>query len=528
MGGRKSPRAPFWDFPVVLLLLSAISATAAWWHFKQGFTLYYGDAQAHLTIARRIFDSRTPGFFQFGTGWLPLPHALLLPFVGNDEWWQTGLAGVFPGAACFVIGGMFLYAAARRVFQSREVAAAAVLLYALNPNLLYLQSAPMTEPVFLACTMAMLYFTVWYASSQSVLAMLLTAIASNAASLTRYDGWFLIPFLTLFFFVKGTKNRWIHAMLFASLASIGPLLWIQHNIWYYGDPLEFYRGAWSAKAIYQRLLDQGMDRYPGDHEWGKAIVQLSAAARLCAGVSLALLGLAGIITTLVKRAFWPLTFVLLPVIFYVLSIYSSGTPIYVPYLWPFSYNNTRYGFAAFPLFVFCAASLVSIAPHRWRKFSVPALVLTAMIPWLANPRPEAWITWKESQVNSEARRTWTHEAAAFMAANYRHGSGIYTTIGDLIGIFREAGIPIRELLQECNQVHWEAVRKRPDLFLWEEWAVAFAGDDVATAIMKASKRGPRFECVKMISVKGAPVIEIYRRQSSFNENTVYQGAWREE
>jgi hypothetical protein len=49
--------------------------------------LLYGDAVAHLHIARRVFDSITPGFRQLGSVWLPLPHILLLPFV-----WNMGIA----------------------------------------------------------------------------------------------------------------------------------------------------------------------------------------------------------------------------------------------------------------------------------------------------------------------------------------------------------------------------------------------------------------------------------------------------
>ncbi len=64
--------------------------------------LYYGDAEAHLNIARRIVDSRTPGCDQIGTVWLPLPHLLMLPFVRNDWLWRSGLAGAIPSAICFV------------------------------------------------------------------------------------------------------------------------------------------------------------------------------------------------------------------------------------------------------------------------------------------------------------------------------------------------------------------------------------------------------------------------------------------
>ena len=42
---------------------------------------------------------------------------------------------------------------------------------------------------------------------------------------------------------------------------------------------------------------------------------------------------------------WPL----LPPIFYVWSMHSGGTPIYVPGFGSASYYNTRYGLAALPL-----------------------------------------------------------------------------------------------------------------------------------------------------------------------------------
>jgi len=39
---------------------------AAWTRFfyQRGYLAYYGDAEAHLNIARRILDSRTPGYDQ--------------------------------------------------------------------------------------------------------------------------------------------------------------------------------------------------------------------------------------------------------------------------------------------------------------------------------------------------------------------------------------------------------------------------------------------------------------------------------
>ena len=67
------------------------------------------------------------------------------------------------------------------------------------------------------------------------------------------------------------------------MASLAPLAWLAHNRFYYSNALEFYNGPWSAMAIYQRALDGGMSRYPGDHDWGLAIEYYFTAARLVTG-----------------------------------------------------------------------------------------------------------------------------------------------------------------------------------------------------------------------------------------------------
>ena len=66
--------------------------------------LNYGDAVAHLHIARRVFDSRRPGFSELGSVWLPLPHLLMIPFVAVYAWWANGVAGWIPSAAAYLAG----------------------------------------------------------------------------------------------------------------------------------------------------------------------------------------------------------------------------------------------------------------------------------------------------------------------------------------------------------------------------------------------------------------------------------------
>jgi hypothetical protein len=492
--------------------LAAVSIAASAFVNHSGWTLYYGDAEAHLNIARRIVDSRTPGYDQIGTVWLPLPHLLAVPLVSNDRLWRNGLAGAIPSSACFVIAGVFLFAAMRRAAQSSIAALAALTLFALNPNLLYLQSTPMTEPIFMAALMALLYSTILFRETHSFAALAGAGIAGLAASLTRYEGWFLIPFVAVYFLFAAHRRGIVAAFVFGVIALLGPLYWLGHNWWLYGNPLEFFNGPYSAQAIYQRALEQRVPPYPGDHDWANAARYFAPAARLCAGWGAVIVAAAGLPGVLNKRLFWPVFLAALPPVFYVWSLHSGGTPIYVPDLWPHAYYNTRYGLAALPLIAIAGGSLPLVAGGRLRLLLALGVVAAGCAPWLIHARPDDWACWKESQVNSESRRAWTREAAHFLASEYRPGTGIVTSFGDLTGILRAAGIPLRETLHQGNQRAWLAATQRPDLFLHEEWALAISGDPVATAIQRATlKTGPRYHLVRDIMIRGAPVIQIYKR-----------------
>src|SRR5882724_8717750 len=113
----KSSSGP-WDTLLATVLAAILSLGAVWFVHQRGYTLYSGDAASHLSIARRVTDSRTPGIDQVGTVWLPLPHLLMIRPAEDDLLWRSGLAGAIPAAACYVLGVAFLFAAAKSVFAS--------------------------------------------------------------------------------------------------------------------------------------------------------------------------------------------------------------------------------------------------------------------------------------------------------------------------------------------------------------------------------------------------------------------------
>ena len=141
----------------VLAFSMAASFAAIIWSWHHAAMLNYGDAVAHLHIARRVFDSRTARLSELGSVWLPLPHLLLIPFVQNYAWWANGLAAVIPSASAYIASCAGIYRLARH-WLNPAPSALALAFFALNPNLLYLQTTAMTEPLFLCET---IWIVVW-------------------------------------------------------------------------------------------------------------------------------------------------------------------------------------------------------------------------------------------------------------------------------------------------------------------------------------------------------------------------------
>lgn len=487
----------------MLVLAIALFAT---WCFQRGYILYYGDAQSHLNLSRSIIDSRTPGYDQLGTVWLPVLHVICLPFVANDSLWNTGLAGTIPVALCFLIAGVCLYLAALNAYRSVVAAVVVIACFALNPNVLYLASIPMTEIVFLAGLAVLLLSLLRFRATQKLHFAWLGIAACWWVGLTRYDGWFLVPFAAIGFAMLSVCRRWLVFIVFGVMASLAPLYWIAHNWWETGNALDFYNGPYSPAAI------QANRWYPGYHDWLLAARYYGKAGQLCSGWPLILLGVIGIVCAVKRKVFAPASFLFLSPLFYIWSIHSSSaTPIFIPQLPPHGYYNSRYGIAVVVLAAFATGAIVLILPPHWRRCGL-TLPIICGLPWLLQPTSQNWICWKESQVNSASRRAWTNAGAEFLHANYQPGQGILTpsASGDIAGIFCRARIPLRETINVGNGPAWFANISRPDLVHQALWAVAQAGDIVAQSVNGTTRR--EYTVVGEIQVKGAPALGMYRRK----------------
>jgi hypothetical protein len=239
-----------------------VGAIAALWLYRvDAYSLvFFGDVTSHMVIARRVVDWADPGLARLGTNWLPLPHLLLLPFTLVGPLFTTGFAGAAVSLPCLAGTSALLYRTIRaHLAAPAYVAVAGASLYALNPNILYLGLTAMTEAPFMLFFVGCAYFLrTWYGRPDGLRALAIASLCAGAATLCRYEGWVLPPFLVAAALWRLARadlaiRRKVAGAGLALLSFVGVVVWIGYNSILYGDPLEFanavyYSAAWQAQA----------------------------------------------------------------------------------------------------------------------------------------------------------------------------------------------------------------------------------------------------------------------------------------
>jgi hypothetical protein len=542
----KKPSTPASEIFLVGQIAAIISIAAFFFYLKRGDLLLYGDAVAHINIARRVVDSRTPGLLQLGTVWLPLPHLLMLPFLISRWLWQTGIGGSIPSLCANVLSVIGIFRLVQTVLGSaknQEVPGAgfapwfAAAIFALNPNLIYLQTTAMTEPVYLALFIWTLVFVCTAlracgtADAKKATSSLVKAgFCLTGACLTRYDGWFLAAVLATVLLLLSRLPRFAPLRpgikKLALIAAAAPALWLGYNYVIYRNPLEFADGPYSAKVIEQKSIAAGTAPHPGTHNLPIAFRYFfkSAELNLAEGkwqvfwVCSLLLGTA--IVVLFQRKLWPLLLLWVPVPFYKLSIAYSGVPIYVPTWWPFSHYNVRYGIEMLPAF----AVFTAVAADGLIRFAASTrsrlVITTVFLLFTAGSYVQVWragpASFEEATINSRSRIA-LETAVASRLEILPPDSTFLMYLGDHVGALQQAGISLSSVINEGN--HRPGKRPADPNGLWERalehpaayanYVIAFDSDAVASA---ANKR--ELAPLAILRVTGQPEATLYKTVKS--------------
>ncbi len=537
-----------WDRETALVAWFAgcVSVISFLLYLRRGEILLYGDAVAHINIARRVFDSRTPGLLQLGTVWLPLPHLLMIPFLLHQGMWTSGLGGSIPSMAAYVAGVTGIFRLTRRSAAFTEGAAlqaslsawGAAIIYGANPNLIYLQATAMTEALYLGLFIWAAVYLTEFASQVEVQdsppicssALLKCGACLVAACLTRYDGWMLALAMAaaacvIAVFARTSSIR-RSVRNFVLLAAAGPVLWLAYNAIVYRNPVEFATGPYSAKAIEQKTPGAS---HPGGHNLPVAFSYFLKSAELNLGagnwqklwITLALAGIG--FGVWAKRqasprpARWPLLFLWVPLAFYPLSVAYGGVPVFIPEWWPYSYYNARYGVQLLPAFAVFTSLAVAWLVRRGKDRKTGIAIAAAGCIFVFGSYASIWrnpVSYREAWVNSRTRMAIERELADYLKA-LPADSTLLMYLGDHVGALQQAGIPLRRVIYEGNHRTWKQPLDPEGL--WEraladpprfaDFVIAFDGDAVSAAIQKRD-----LAPLGVFHVSGQPAAAIYRTE----------------
>jgi len=530
------------DSTWVALLACCASILAFTWYLIAGDLLLYGDAVAHINIARRVFDSRTPGLLQLGTVWLPLPHLITMPFVVNRALWQTGIGGSLPSMAAYVLAIVGIFRLTRDLARDAHLSALATRLTAwasaailgLNPNLLYMQATAMTEALYLALFIwAVVQFLDFVRdgredpsriSHRARRSLMKSSLCVAGTCFTRYDGWFLAATLCavlagMWWRRRSTDGMTRSLVRFGLVAAAVPVLWFSYNAAIYRNPLEFANGPYSAKAIEARTSTPNMPSHPGSRNLATAAAYFvkSATINVAEGWSqLAWLVLACIGSFILARRAPAALLFWVPLPFYALSVAYGGVPIFMPAWFPYSTYNVRYGLQLLPalaVFVPCAIAWIigRSSETRLRRVTLAIAVIFVAVSyaavWRATP-----VCYLEAWINSRTRLALETRLAEQLRALPPNASFLMY-LGGHVGALQDAGIPLARSVNEGNHRVW--VQPYDPEGLWErslanpsahvDYVVAIEGDPVADAM-----RAQNLPAIAHIAVDGQPSATVYR------------------
>src|SRR5882762_4141990 len=168
------------------LFLTALSINYYIIYYVNKLGLSYNDARSHLDIGRRVVEGLKTGVAQLGSVWLPLPHLLMIPTIWNDFMWHSGLAGALQSMISFVITGLLIYFFLRKVGAGLLGGIVGVLTFALNMNILYMQSTAMTELLLIATSMAGMYYLFLWQRDDKIINLIKSAFWIMLSTLNRY------------------------------------------------------------------------------------------------------------------------------------------------------------------------------------------------------------------------------------------------------------------------------------------------------------------------------------------------------
>lgn len=472
-------------FQIIIIAAFALSYYAIIFSYKHDYIIAYGDAESHLNIAKRVVSGLTPGMAQLGGIWLPFPHLLMIPFVYFDPLWRTGIAGAIISAVAFITTSICLYKLTYLFTKSTLASVAASAALALNPNVLYMQSTPMTELPLIAFFMLSSYFFIKYLrDDKDYLSLILASFFGFCATLTRYDGWFLVLIEAATIILRYGVHRKIwqkmqgRLVLFSTLAFFGIALWLLWNFLILGDPLYFTNSQFSAKSQQQGFLARG--ELPAYKNLVLSLSYYTVTSMSDMGIMLFFVSLTGFVLFIINKSekyrYYYVLILLVPFIFNVLTLYLGASIIFIPHLTPVGFQwrlfNVRYGLMMVPVLAFFFGYMFYKAKWPGRMLIIFLFLFQFVLYFIGYSKV---ITLADGVEGLSAGSKSSASYWKWVAAHYDHGLVLIDDYARTLSIIR-SGIPMQNIIYVGTKPYWPESLKQPEKYA--TWIIMQKNDDV--------------------------------------------------
>ncbi|MDK9295398.1 hypothetical protein [Propionibacterium freudenreichii] len=476
-----------------------------------GFNLAYSDAQSHLTIARRLFDTASgAGIQQLGTVWLPVPHLLLAPMVLSRWMWHTGWGAAVLGSVCLGVTACCVYRSVARWGGGRAARMVGVAVVVINPSMLYLCATALTEPVLIAAMAMCLAGLSDLATRRRISSpgevAIFCGIPAALAALSRYEGWVLCLTGTIFVAAVVWRRSGSWSRVAAMVAGFaGPplsaiLWWLGYNWVVFHDPLAFFRGQFSANAQQAEIVANGVST---KSDLGASLAALNLAVSSSVGpasIAVAALGVVGFILSK-RRGDRGLLLVAAAssYLFLVVALYAGQAIIWNPAVRSgYSWNN-RFGMASILPVALLASVGVQTVEDLANRVGAGALrtvvrgavsvllvgVLVLQASWFMQ-RPA-----ERSQVIKEAAVSWqadalSRQAAVWLGRHYDGGRILLDETGSANAQLPQIGLPLRQYYLQADGARFQQALAQPEEHVRWVWVGSKGQDAVRTAAATTS------------------------------------------
>lgn len=507
---------------IVALVLSVVSIYFYLHFLFNGLGLSYNDARSHLDIGRRVVEGLKPGLAQLGSVWLPLNHMLMVPLIWNDWAWHSGFAGAFWNMLSFVGTGLLIYKYLEKIKVDMLGRLFGVFVFASNLNVLYLQSTAMTEPLLLFTMTASCYYLMLWLKEDRLLDLIKASFWVMLSTLVRYDGWFLLAYVTAIVALstwrkRGFKTAKGMTFLFLTLGAVGTVLWFGWNLLIFKDPLYFALGPYSAHAQQMQMLAAGALPTKGNPGLSLQVYLYSMIYN-----SVATVAFGGMIAAVVmwfdkkidasvrlaSTALWA------PFMFNVLALILGFSVIFIQGISGDTWFNVRYGVMLMPTLAIFLGYIV----NRLKDFRWVIIGLTLFVTFFAFINVDS-VSIDDARVGSSQKNVT--EVSGWLNKNTKDKPGfILISAASHDAIIFSSNLPMKKFIHEGTGAYWESATIAPDR--WARWII-MRTHDTNDSTFKFVGKAPGF--VKYRLVESFPFADIYEIKDEFlrdvNTEAVY-------